>query len=428
MHKYTVEAFTGSGSYGSVYVVKDKNNGERKAMKACKYMIDNVCEIDVMMRVGCDSRYVIGTDEWYFSIPCDNPSMLGYITYDLFIVMPLASYNAREWMKINYSNRIDIAWSVLCGVRYLASMGIMHLDLTLSNVLIGGDVGVRVADLGMVGYGDARYGDHMVCMVSNTVFGRDLRPPEECKRSSSEDRLRTIGMPQVIYSLGKIFNSLFRDLSDNTDASDLVAKMTQEEPSERIALADIISHPIFAKNECTYAHSDVVRHHPIHNKCKVEIKNIRAITNALLDVCATNNNSVEVFFLSYCIYRRLHGRSEKPVTSAYIIACNILWQVESSTEYVCDEEDTVSTTDNVVKEAIQTLLQSGNPIYIPNVFTSCVSTLQLLQRHKLLYDPDYDSIDFAKMVADTQFKESDIKYDSKYIPAKEYARLLSHDI
>ena len=130
----------GKGSYGKVYKVE--YNNQYIAVKEFLNSGDDisedaVIEIDILNR--CNHPNII------------KPLFTEIINDTTFIGLPLASTDL--WKKSNsgyiFNNveKVDIMYSLLCGVSYLHDNYIIHSDLKPNNILIFG-ITYKIADFG----------------------------------------------------------------------------------------------------------------------------------------------------------------------------------------------------------------------------------------------------------------------------------------
>lgn len=161
--------------------------------------------------------------------------------------------------KLSESEARYVMIQLVNGLLYLHSVGCLHRDLKLSNLLLNEDFDVKIADFGLaVKLNDAQSSEQRtLCGTPNYIS------PEIVSR-------QPYGLTTDIWSLGCMFYTMlvgkapFESQEDvkctldniskaeyqvpknlSTDARDLISGLLQRHPSARIPLANILSHNFF---------------------------------------------------------------------------------------------------------------------------------------------------------------------------------------
>jgi polo-like kinase 4 len=154
----------------------------------------------------------------------------------------------------------NIIKQVLDGLLYLHSQHILHRDMSLANLLLTKEMNVKIADFGLATQLTRPDEKHMtLCGTPNYIS------PEVASRASH-------GLPADVWSLGcmlytllvgrppfdtdGIKSTLTRVVISNytvphylsIEAKDLIDKLLQKNPSDRIKLEDVLLHPFMTKN------------------------------------------------------------------------------------------------------------------------------------------------------------------------------------
>ena len=152
----------GSGSYGEVFLYSGGKFKNKIAIK--KMTLDNgwVCDAFIKEAVLLKSVSGKGWKNNYLykykskKLPQSHPNIISILSAffqadSLYIVMPYFGRNLKEY--IVSENRVrgytkEIIYQIISGIAYLHSFGIIHRDLTPSNILVVNGV-VKIIDLSL---------------------------------------------------------------------------------------------------------------------------------------------------------------------------------------------------------------------------------------------------------------------------------------
>lgn len=157
---------------------------------------------------------------------------------------------------------------IVDGLLYLHSHKIVHRDMKLPNLLVTGEMRVKIADFGLATQLKTSTEKHMtMCGTPNYM------PPEVASRISH-------GLPADVWSLGimmytllvgrppfdtdavaltlqKVITSeLMIPIDMSFEAKDLLGRLLQKDQTQRIRLNEIMHHPFMTKHNQTIASTD----------------------------------------------------------------------------------------------------------------------------------------------------------------------------
>uniref|UniRef100_A0A5F4VYF7 Serine/threonine-protein kinase PLK4 n=1 Tax=Callithrix jacchus TaxID=9483 RepID=A0A5F4VYF7_CALJA len=191
-----------------------------------------------------DSNYVYLVLEM-----CHNGEMNRYLKNR---VKPFSENEARHFMH-----------QIITGMLYLHSHGILHRDLTLSNLLLTRNMNIKIADFGLATQLKMPHEKHYtLCGTPNYIS------PEIATRSAH-------GLESDVWSLGCMFYTLLigrppfdTDTVKNTlnkvvladyemptflsiEAKDLIHQLLRRNPADRLSLSSVLDHPFMSRNSST---------------------------------------------------------------------------------------------------------------------------------------------------------------------------------
>ncbi|XP_006876163.1 PREDICTED: serine/threonine-protein kinase PLK4 isoform X2 [Chrysochloris asiatica] len=228
---FKVGNLLGKGSFAGVYRAESIHTGLEVAIK----MLYNYFE---------DSNYVYLVLEM-----CHNGEMNRYLKNRM---KPFSENEARLFMH-----------QIITGMLYLHSHGILHRDLTLSNLLLTRNMNVKIADFGLATQLKMPHEKHYtLCGTPNYIS------PEIATRSAH-------GLESDVWSLGCMFYTLLigrppfdTDTVKNTlnkvvladyemplflsrEAKDLIHQLLRRNPADRLSLSSVLDHPFMSRNSST---------------------------------------------------------------------------------------------------------------------------------------------------------------------------------
>ncbi|XP_047574354.1 serine/threonine-protein kinase PLK4 isoform X2 [Lutra lutra] len=180
---------------------------------------------------------------------CHNGEMNRYLKNRM---KPFSENEARHFMH-----------QIITGMLYLHSHGILHRDLTLSNLLLTRNMNIKIADFGLATQLKMPHEKHYtLCGTPNYIS------PEIATRSAH-------GLESDVWSLGCMFYTLLigrppfdTDTVKNTlnkvvladyemptfltrEAKDLIHQLLRRNPADRLSLSSILDHPFMSRNSST---------------------------------------------------------------------------------------------------------------------------------------------------------------------------------
>uniref|UniRef100_A0A8C0HW47 Serine/threonine-protein kinase PLK4 n=1 Tax=Balaenoptera musculus TaxID=9771 RepID=A0A8C0HW47_BALMU len=228
---FKVGNLLGKGSFAGVYRAESIHTGLEVAIK----MLYNYFE---------DNNYVYLVLEM-----CHNGEMNRYLKNRR---KPFSENEARHFMH-----------QIITGMLYLHSHGILHRDLTLSNLLLTRNMNIKIADFGLATQLKMPHEKHYtLCGTPNYIS------PEIATRSAH-------GLESDIWSLGCMFYTLLigrppfdTDTIKNTlnkvvladyemptflsrEAKDLIHQLLRRNPADRLSLSSVLDHPFMSRNSST---------------------------------------------------------------------------------------------------------------------------------------------------------------------------------
>ncbi|XP_016058812.1 PREDICTED: serine/threonine-protein kinase PLK4 [Miniopterus natalensis] len=260
---FKVGNLLGKGSFAGVYRAESIHTGLEVAIKMidkkAMYKAGMVQRVQNEVKIHCqlkhpsilelynyfeDSNYVYLVLEM-----CHNGEMNRYLKNRR---KPFSEKEARHFMH-----------QIITGMLYLHSHGILHRDLTLSNLLLTRNMNIKIADFGLATQLKMPHEKHYtLCGTPNYIS------PEIATRSAH-------GLESDIWSLGCMFYTLLigrppfdTDTVKNTlnkvvladyemptflsrEAKDLIHQLLRRNPADRLSLSSVLDHPFMSRNSST---------------------------------------------------------------------------------------------------------------------------------------------------------------------------------
>lgn len=151
LHDFELITQVGKGASGRVFLVRDRLNGERLALKVIEKT--SVYENDDAYRHALDERLVL-------EMACDHPFILNlryafqtdsrlYLVTEYCDGGDLFDYLKKKGKPFREAEGRRIAGEILLALEHIHSLGVVYRDLKLENVLLDLDGHVRIADFGL---------------------------------------------------------------------------------------------------------------------------------------------------------------------------------------------------------------------------------------------------------------------------------------
>eukprot|EP00090_Calanus_glacialis_P002905 TRINITY_DN12122_c0_g1_i4.p1 TRINITY_DN12122_c0_g1~~TRINITY_DN12122_c0_g1_i4.p1 ORF type:complete len:895 (-),score=358.86 TRINITY_DN12122_c0_g1_i4:158-2842(-) len=252
---YQVANLLGKGGFASVFKATCINNGLEVAIK----MVDK----QQMKMSGMNERV---RQEVAIHSRLKHPAILELLTFfedENYVYLVLELCHNGELARFQKQNNVvftepqarSVFDQVVSGLIYLHSHGIMHRDLTLANLMLTSDMKIKIGDFGLATK-LVTPGERHVTMCGTPNF----ISPEVATRSSHGLEADVWGLGCLIYTMlvGKppfdtagvrstLTKVVMADYSLpehlTAEVKDLISNLLKKNPTERIRLRDISSHP-----------------------------------------------------------------------------------------------------------------------------------------------------------------------------------------
>ncbi|XP_067223603.1 serine/threonine-protein kinase PLK4 isoform X1 [Chanodichthys erythropterus] len=256
---FKVLTLLGKGSFACVYRAKSVNTGlevaikmiDKKAMHKAGMVQRVINEVEIQCRLKHPSvlelyNYFEDSNYVYLVLEmCHNGEMSRYLKERK---KPFTEEEARHFMH-----------QIVKGMLYLHTHGIMHRDLTLSNLLLTSSMNIKIADFGLATQLKLPSEKHFtMCGTPNYIS------PEVATRSAH-------GLESDVWSLGCMFYAFLTGrppfdtdtvkhtlnkvvLGDyqmpthiSAEAQDLIQQLLQKNPALRPSLSAVLDHPFMTQ-------------------------------------------------------------------------------------------------------------------------------------------------------------------------------------
>lgn len=260
---YQVLNLLGKGGFACVYRARSNKTGQevaikmidKKLMKAAGMVARVKKEVEIHSRLKHPSilelyNYFEDTNYVYLVLEmCHNGEFQRYLRTESRV---LTEAEARKVMR-----------QVVEGMLYLHSHGILHRDLTLSNLLLTRDMNTKIADFGLATQLTEPEEKHFtMCGTPNYIspeVAMRLAHGLEADVWSLGCMLYTmlVGQPPfdtdaVRSTLNRVIQAEYDLPSDlSTEARDLIQCLLRKNPKQRLQLRDVLSHPFMMKKSLT---------------------------------------------------------------------------------------------------------------------------------------------------------------------------------
>ncbi|XP_069781346.1 serine/threonine-protein kinase PLK4 [Narcine bancroftii] len=257
---FKVLTLLGKGSFACVYRAKSVSTGLEVAIK----MIDK----KAMHKVGMVQRV---RNEVEIHCQLKHPSILELYNYFedsnyVYLVLEMchngemSRYLKNRKASFSEDEARHFMHHIVTGMLYLHSHGILHRDLTLSNLLLTSDMSIKIADFGLATQLRMPNEKHFtMCGTPNYIA------PEIATHSAH-------GLESDVWSLGCMFYTFLVGkppfdtdtvkstlnkvmLADyemptfiSTEAQDLIYQLLRKNPADRISLSSILDHSFMTKS------------------------------------------------------------------------------------------------------------------------------------------------------------------------------------
>ncbi|KAJ7326970.1 hypothetical protein JRQ81_016729 [Phrynocephalus forsythii] len=257
---FKVGNLLGKGSFAGVYRAVSLKTGLEVAIK----MIDK----KAMHKVGMVQRV---QNEVKIHCQLKHPSILELYNYFedsnyVYLILEMCHKGEMSRFLKTRKNRFSeeevrhFMHQIITGMLYLHTHGILHRDLTLSNLLLTNNMNIKIADFGLATQLKMPHEKHYtMCGTPNYIS------PEIATRSAH-------GLESDVWSLGCMFYTLLTgkppfdtDTVKNTlnkvvladyeipaflsvEAQDLIQQLLRKNPADRLSLSSVLDHPFMSKS------------------------------------------------------------------------------------------------------------------------------------------------------------------------------------
>ena len=315
--KYEILSKLGSGSFGSVYLARNKYTNEKVALKQIKKSSANLLS---------DGEI---TDEIEILKNLDHPDIVRIIesfnTKNSYILITEYCEGGELFDQVkNQLSETQIAVifkQVLSGLAYLHSNNIVHRDLKLENILIheiekSKTTGEDLFNIKIIDFGTARIFDKKRNPQSIVGSSYYIAPEVLRQKYNKECDLWSVGVILYMFIVGhapfdgcdddeittNIQRGIYRKndrrwIKASKEVKDLIQKLLTYRPSQRLSAIQALNHPWFKITDSNILYDNVPKGDII--SC---IKNL---------LTYNINNKLEELFLAYIIHNIPRNKEAK---------------------------------------------------------------------------------------------------------------------
>ena len=306
--KYEILSKLGSGSFGSVYLARNKYTNEKVAMKQIKKSSANLLS---------DGEI---TDEIEILKNLDHPDIVRIIesfnTKNSYILITEYCEGGELFDQVkNQLSETQIAVifkQVLSGLAYLHSNNIVHRDLKLENILIheiekSKQTGEDLFNIKIIDFGTARIFDKSKNPQSIVGSSYYIAPEVLRQKYNKECDLWSVGVILYMFIVGhapfdgcdddeittNIQRGVYRKndrrwIKASKEVKDLIQKLLTYRPSQRLTAIQALNHPWFNIANSNILYDNVPK---------------RDVIDCIKNLLTYNiNNKLEELFLAYIIH------------------------------------------------------------------------------------------------------------------------------
>ena len=253
-NKYIKVSKIGGGSFGAVYLVKEKDTNKVYAMK--KFYLDN------LGNGGAKKQYEILSKFNHENI---------HKVIDMFIAPNKNQYLITPYYQNNLYNYTSkklpekvikqIIFQVVCGVNYLHSLKYIHRDIKPDNILISSEGKIILTDFDLCRQESKGKDDPMTCVFAELITGKPLFKANN-ELGTLSNIIETIGCPSEEnwpgvsqlpnylpftggeFKLGK----MLEEGGLSKEGIDIVTKMLMLDPKKRPSCEELLKDEYFKKD------------------------------------------------------------------------------------------------------------------------------------------------------------------------------------
>jgi len=148
--KYTYEEYLGSGSYGAVVKIRDKNNNPFAVKKFTNLYKDEIDTKRILREINLIKQFKHNNVVKLIDIIIPDLKNVDPIFLVLeYVPFDLKKLIHKQDLILSEHQVKKIIYDILVGVDYLHKKGVLHRDLKPGNILINKDCSVKICDFGL---------------------------------------------------------------------------------------------------------------------------------------------------------------------------------------------------------------------------------------------------------------------------------------
>ncbi|XP_019377624.1 PREDICTED: serine/threonine-protein kinase PLK4 isoform X1 [Gavialis gangeticus] len=262
---FQVGNLLGKGSFAGVYRAVSRKTGLEVAIKMidkkAMHKVGMVQRVQNEVKIHCQLKHPSILELYNYFEDCNYV----YLILEMCHNGEMSRYLKNRQKPFAEEETRHFMHQIITGMLYLHSHGILHRDLTLSNLLLTSNMNIKIADFGLATQLKMPHEKHYtMCGTPNYIS------PEIATRSAH-------GLESDVWSLGCMFYTLLigkppfdTDTVKNTlnkvvladyetpaflsgEAQDLICKLLRKNPADRLSLSSVLDHPFMSR--CNSARS-----------------------------------------------------------------------------------------------------------------------------------------------------------------------------
>ncbi len=240
-----LSAYSGKGSFGSVYMGYDKRLKRKLAVKIIENKNDSYYEKEYYGVVNYASKNIVCNNliTIYFCDP-DPESGKAHFLYGMEAANSLSSktyspdslhHRVEQQRKFSLEEIQSIGNGILNGLQALHENGLIHNDIKPDNIYFVGNT-VKIGDFGTVSQDDeAAIGDSYALGFTPKNLAVEVNEAEK-ETASSVEKLRGLGVDRDLYAVGKVIYMMFALQPDVLKFPSIAVERVQNPKGRRLNL------------------------------------------------------------------------------------------------------------------------------------------------------------------------------------------------